>query len=78
MRQDVHSPGFIGRAPQPSPRCRGRFSSGTCKCEESDARRQGPSGALSFDKEDSGALEHSSVAPEDNRFVTACYGREAE
>ncbi len=76
MRQDVHSPSFIGRAPQPSPRYRGRFSRSTRKCEESDARRQGCSGALSFERQDSGALDPSGVAPEDDRFATARGGGE--
>jgi len=77
VRQDVHSSGFIGRAPQPSPRCCGRFGRRTRKCEESNAGRQGCNGAVSFERRNGGALEDSGVAPEGERFATACYDGEA-
>jgi hypothetical protein len=67
MRQDVHSPSFTRRAPKPSPRYCGRFSRSTRKHEEVDARRQDCNGALSFDREGNRALDHTVVAPEDDR-----------
>jgi len=52
-----------------------RLSRGTRKREENDAR-QGSSGALSFERQNSGALDHNGLAPEDDRFARARYGRE--
>jgi hypothetical protein len=75
MRQDVHSPSFIGCAPQPSPRRRRRLSR-TRNCERG-AQTQTRSDALSSDSEGSGTLDRNDLEAEGDQFATARCGRQA-